>query len=438
MRGVHDIPRMRPLGARRSGTFSVLDVGTSKIACLIARLDPAEPGDLLNGRSHACKILGIGHQRSRGMKGGQIVDMDEAEQAIRLAVDAAERMAGVQVDSVIVTASGGRMGSQHLNARVNVSGISVTEADVHRVLEATHARPLREGRAVLHALPTAFSLDGTSGIRDPKGMVGTELGAALHVISCDGAAARNLALAIERCHLRIEALVSSAYSSALAVLVDDEAELGTTVIDFGAGVTSVCCLSGGVATHVDAVAVGGNHVTMDVARGLNVRLSSAERLKTFYGSVIASPSDERETIALEQVGDESEEVTHVPRSHLVRIIRPRVEEILELIRDRLREHGHATHAGSRIVMTGGASQLTGLPEAARRILQGQVRIGRPLGVRNLPESGKNPAFAAGIGLLVYPQVAAREHFEPSRDRMSLATGTDGYFSRVGRWLKESF
>ncbi len=431
-------PRMKPLSARKSAILCALDIGTSKIVCLIARLMPAEASDTLRGRTHRCKILGIGHQRSRGIKGGAVVDMDEAEHAIRLTVDAAERMAGVQVESVIVNVTGGRLGSQHYNAKVQIGGAAVSERDVHRVLEAAAAQTASQGRAVLHSIPTGFSLDATHGIRDPKGMIGEELGAQMHVVGCDAAAIRNLMLAIERCHLDVEAMVATPYASGLSGLVDDEADMGTTLIDMGGGTTSIGVFSGGHVVHVDAIAVGGNHVTMDVARGLTIRLSDAERLKTLYGSCIASTSDEREAIAISQVGEDGDHAHHVPKSHLVRIIRPRIEEILELVRDRLTAAGLAPGARQRVVLTGGACQLTGLPEAARRILSSQVRIGRPLGIQGLPESAKSPAFSASLGLLIYPQVAGIEHFEPRRSQVMKGTGTDGYISRVGRWLRESF
>lgn len=430
-------PRMRPLSTRKSAVLCVLDVGTSKIACLIAKLVPGEPSDMLRGRTHRCRILGIGHQRSRGIKGGAVIDMDEAESAIRLAVDAAERMAGVEVTSVVVTATGGRLSSQHYSAKVSVGGKAVSDYDVHRVLEAASTTTARQGRAVLHSLPTGFSLDQTRGIRDPRGMIGDDLGAEMHVIGCDAAVARNLMLAIERCHLTIEAVVATPYAAGLSALVDDEAELGVALIDMGGGSTTVGIFAGGHLSHVDAIAVGGNHVTTDIARGLTTRLADAERLKTLYGTAIPSSADDRETVAVVHVGDDSDQPAHLPKSHLVRIIQPRVEEILELVRDRLAGAGFATQS-RRLVLTGGASQLTGVAETARRILSPQVRIGRPLGIQGLPESAKNPAFAAAVGLLVYPQFAGIEHFEPRGTVPAQATGTDGYMSRVGRWLKDSF
>ena len=431
-------PRMRPLSARKSAILCVLDVGTSKVACLIARMVPVEDSGTLRGRTHSCRILGIGHQRSRGIKGGVVVDMEEAENAIRLAVDAAERMARVRVESIIVSIAGGRLGSQLYQAKVNVVGRPVTESDTHRVLEATAARTARQGRVALHSLPNGFSLDFTTGIRDPKGMIGEELGATMHVAACDAAAARNLMLAIERCHLDIEAIVATPYAAGLSALVDDESELGAAVVDMGAGTTSIGVFNDRNLVHVDAVAVGGNHITMDIARGLTIRVSDAERLKAFYGACMVSASDERETLSIAQAGDEAGEAQQVPKSQLVRIIKPRVEEILELVRDRLKAAGFAPQAGRRLVLTGGSSQLTGLAEAARRIVSPHVRIGRPLGIQGLPESAKSPAFAASVGLLIYPQFAGVEHFEPRRTGSFLATGTDGYISRVGRWLRESF
>lgn len=436
MSGHSITPRMKPLSARKSAVLCVLDVGTSKIACIVARLMPAEPSDLLRGRTHACKVLGIGHQRSRGMKAGAVIDMDEAEKAISLAVDAAERMAGVQVESVIVNLSAGRLAASHFGAKVRVGGRAVSQSDVHRVLEAAAARAGQQGRTTLHALPRAFSLDGASNIREPRGMVGHELGATMSVVSCDSAPARNLMLAIERCHLDVEAVVATPYAAGLAALVEDEAEMGVVIVDFGGGTTTMAAFEGARLCHVDAIAVGGGHVTMDIARGLTLRVSDAERLKTYYGSCISSSSDERETIAVTQVG-EGEHTSHLPKSHLIRIIKPRVEEILELARDRLAAAGYSG-AGYRFVLTGGASQLTGLPETARRIFGGQVRLGRPLGIHGLPESAKSPAFAAAIGLLVYPQVSGLEHFEPRRGAGARFAGGDGYVGNVVQWLKSNF
>ena len=431
-------PRMKPLSSRKSTTLSVLDIGTSKIVCLVAQLQPIETLETLRGRTHLARVLGIGHQRSLGIKGGVVIDLEAAEGAIRQAIHAAERMAKVEIQSVIVNLTGGRLASEHFEAHVGVRG-PVSPADVHRVLETASSHGLRPGRTVLHALPTGFSLDAQAHIVDPSGMIGEKLGVDLHVVTAEAAAARNLMLAVERCHVGIEAVIATPYAAGLSALVDDEAEMGCVVVDLGGGTTTVGVFANGHVVHVDAIAVGGHHITMDIARGLTTRVAVAERLKTLHGSCILSSSDDRDTITVPQVDDDERDVAnHIPKSHLVRIIKPRVEEVLELVRDRLKSAGFAAQAGRRVVLTGGGSQLVGLPELARRILHGQIRVGRPLGIKGMPEAARGPAFSAAGGLLVYPQVAHAEHFEPSAGAWFAGTGTDGYLSRVGRWIRESF
>jgi cell division protein FtsA len=424
---------------RRSQIVSILDVGTSKICCLIARLTPCEPGEALPGRTHSVEVLGIGHQRSRGIKSGVVANLDAAEQAIRQAVDAAERMAGVTVQSLIVNLSSGRLTSENYSANVALSG-PVTEGDIGRVLAAGRRHSVTEGRSVIHSLPIGYSLDADSGIADPRGMLGQRLGVDMHVVSAESPPLRNLELCINRCHLSIETVVATPYASGLAALADDEAELGCACIDFGGGTTTIAVFMKGQFVHTDAVAIGGQHITVDVARGLSARLEDAERLKTMYGSALPGISDERDFLSVPPLGDDEEDEgpNSVPRSALTRIIRPRVEEILELVRDRLNSSGFASLVGRRMVLTGGASQLTGLAEAARRILARNVRLGRPLGIAGMPELAKGPAFSTAVGLLIYPQVAEMEQFDRGYETYFAKTGTGGYLARVGDWLRESF
>jgi cell division protein FtsA len=232
--------------------------------------------------------------------------------------------------------------------------------------------------------------------------------------------------------------VASPYVAGLAVLADDEADLGAAVVDMGAGTTTIAAFRGGRLVHLDGFALGGHHVTMDIARGLNARIDDAERIKTLYGSVLAGGSDERDMITVPPISeDERDPPQFVSRAMLVGIIKPRVEEILEMVRDRLAAAPLAAEQRGNVILTGGASQLTGLADLASRILGRPVRIGRPLGIAGAPEAAKGAAFAVAAGLLVYPQAAHLEHFEPRR-RRQLMTGTGGYFARVGRWLRESF
>ena len=424
--------------ARRSAIVSVLDIGSSKIACLVGRLTPAAPGEALRGRTHSIRVIGFGHQRSRGVRAGVIANLDAAEEAIRVAVDAAERQAGVTVESLIVNVSAGRLASERTSAWMALPGGPIGEADIGAVLAVGRRHSVAAGRAPVHAQPTTFSLDGAGGISDPTGMVGQRLGVDMHVVTADAPPLRNLELAVNRCHLSVEAMVASPYASSLAVLTDDEPELGCAVIDLGAGTTTIAVFDRGRFVHVDALAVGGQHITTDIARGLSIRIEDAERLKTMHGSALPGLSDDREVLTIKPVGEDDEHagVHHIARAQLTRIIRPRVEEILELVRDRLNASGFAAMFGRRLVLTGGASQLTGLVESARRTLARDVRLGRPLGVSGLPEAARGPAFAAAVGLMIYPQVAGMEMIDDREPEFAM-TGT-GYFARVGEWFRRSF
>jgi cell division protein FtsA len=431
-------PKMKPVSPKRTTLVAALDIGTSKVACLIARLRPHPPQEVLRRRSHAIEIVGFGHTGARGMKAGTVVDLVEAEEAVRQAVELAERAAHRQIQSVLVATAAGRIGSELLAASVDLKGAEVADNDIARVLSAVSRRSLRDGRVVLHSLPICYTLDDARGIRDPRGMLGHKFGVDMNIATVDTAAARNLMLLVESCHLRVEAMVASPYVAGLAALADDEADLGAALIDMGAGTTTMAVFSGGCFVHADGFALGGNHVTMDLARGLSATVYDAERIKTLYGSVLGGGLDERDMITVPPLGtDDREPPQFVSRAMLVRIIKPRVEEILEMVRDRLAASPFAAEPRARVVLTGGASQLAGLAELAARILNRPVRIARPLGISGLPDAAKGPAFAVAAGLLVYPQTAHREYFEPRRPH-NLMTGTGGYVARLGQWLRESF
>jgi cell division protein FtsA len=424
--------------AHRSGTLTVLDVGSSKVCCVVAKLKPCEDGKLLRGRSHRIQVIGIGHQKSEGVKSGVVVDLDRAEHAVRLAVDAAERMAGLTVDSLIVNMTAGRLKSETFAATINLGGHEAGEGDVKRVLAVGAKQALKAEREVIHSLPVGFSLDAERGVRDPRGMVGDTLGVDMHVMTGDSAPMRNLELCINRSHLSVERMVATPYASGLAALVDDELEMGAACIDMGGGTTTISVFNEGKFIHADALAIGGNHVTLDLAKGLSTSIAAAERLKVMHGSALPGSADDRDLVSIQPIGDDGEVAIQVPRSVMTRIIRARVDETLELLRDRINKSGYGNLVGKRVVLTGGASQLSGLPEAARRILGRNVRIGRPLGVAGLPEAAKGPAFSVPVGLLIYPQMAAFES-HPAQGMFRLKmTGTGGRLHRMSEWFRDSF
>lgn len=431
-------PKTRQMPPNKTALVAALDIGTSKIACLIARLKPCPPSDALRGRTHAVELIGLSHIQSRGVKAGAVVDLNECEQAVRQAVALAERMAKVRVESVLLSVSAGRLQGDMVEASSELRGGAVTTADMSRVISAGmhHATP--RGRTVLHVLPATYSLDGVKGVRDPSGMVARHFGIDMNVITADATAAKNLMLVVERCHLNVEAMACAPYAAGLAVLTDDEADLGAAVVEMGAGTTTIATYSAGQCVHASGFAVGGQHVTMDLARGLGACIADAERIKTLYGTVLTGGSDAREVMSVPTVGGHDGDAPQiVSRATIANIVKQRVEEIFEMVRDRLADSPFAAEPRARVVLTGGASQLTGIPDLASRILGREVRIGRPLGFGRLPNEAKSASFAVPTGLLVYPQFAHLEHVEPRHTRQ-LMTGTNGYFGKVGRWLREGF
>lgn len=432
------ITNLNGSATRKTRLLTVLDIGSSKIVCIIARLRPLEQAEYLHGRTHSMEVLGFGIQRSQGVKAGAIVDMAKAESAVRLAVDSAERMAGLIVDSVIVNFSAGKLKSNHVNAMVNVAGHKVDLRDVKRALSQCSQSAFDLDRHIVHSLPGNFSLDGEHGIYDPRHMVGKELGAEMHIVTADSAPLRNLEHCINNAHLSVETIVATPYASGLAVLVGDEPRLGTACIDIGAGTTTMSIFTNGSFVYTDMIPVGANHITLDIARGFTIPLDEAERIKVMHGSALSVSADDRHMISMSPMPSHNDQdinsTGQYPRALLSRIIRARVEEIFELVRDMLARSGFGSLVGKRIILTGGGSQLPGMADVGRHILKGQLRIGRPLGISGLPDMARGAAFSSSVGLLIYPQISGMEEYklQPSS---SNSNTSNGHFARVGNWLR---
>src|SRR5438876_7667775 len=321
-------PKTRPVDHKRTALVASLDVGTSKIACMIARLKPSPANDALRGRTHAVELIGYSQIQSRGVKAGAVVDLAECEQSVRQAVALAERMAKVRVESVLLSVSGGRLLGQLVEAAAEIKGGSVTADDVTRVTSTGMHHATGEGRTVLHALPVGYAVDGAKGIRDPRGMVARQFGVDMNVVTSDATVAKNLMLVVERCHLNVEAMAASPYVAGLSVLTDDEADLGAAVVEMGAGTTTIATYSGGRFVHASGFAVGGQHITMDLARGLSACIADAERIKTLYGTVLTGGSDAREFMSVPTAGDQGRDApTLVSHATYANIVRQRGEEI---------------------------------------------------------------------------------------------------------------
>lgn len=436
-------PRTRktnhPYWPGKGGIIGAVDVGSTKTACLILKaVDDAK------GAGLRFRVVGYGQQASRGVRAGNVIDINAAEVSIRAAVEQAERMAGLFLKDVHVGVSCGQPRSQQLQVEVPVVAGEIASADVERALAIGQARFPASDRDVLHVLPGDYRVDGSRGIRNPVGMLGHTLGVTLHAVSVASGPLRNLEACVGRCHLGISGRALSSYVSGLATLVPDEMELGATVIDMGGGTTSLAVFMDGRLVHADVLPVGGHHVTSDIARGLSTSLAQAERLKTLHGSALTRAHDARENVSVQPNGDDAlEGEGQVPRSVLNGIIQPRIEETFELLRDRLAEAGLSSVSARQVVLTGGASQLNGVRDLAARILSKQVRCGRPVMLADAPETASGPAFSVCAGL------AARAVIRPAElaiDRVDDGVDETGQPAPVAirgivglkRWFKENF
>ena len=426
--------------ALQRGVVAVLDVGTSKIACLVLRF---EPGDEMRedglgplaGQSQF-RVIGAATTRSRGVRFGEVDAMQETERAIRTAVQAAQKMAQTRVDHVIACFSGAHPRSYGLAGEIELHEGQVSEQDVARVLAACDVPDFGQGREELHAYPVNFAIDHRSGFGDPRGHVGNRLAADMHLLTIDTGAVQNLLYCIRRCDLEIAGLASSSYVSGLASLVEDEQELGAACIDMGGGATGLSIFIKKHMIFAESVRLGADHVTSDISKGLQVPLATAERIKTIHGGVHATGMDDREMIEIgADCGDWEKDRRKVSRTELIGIMRPRVEEILEEVRTILDAAGFDQLPSQQIVLTGGASQIPGLDMLAARILGQNVRLGRPLRVQGLPQAATGAAFSSTVGMCLFAANPQDEwwDFEIPAERYPARS-----LRRAVKWFKDNW
>lgn len=397
----------RPNGARsavaRSGVIAALDVGSSKVACIIGR---AEHG--------AIRVLGSALRESRGIRSGTVVNVDLAEQSIGETVEAAEELADERVQDVVLSVQCGQPRS--INARAEAAGLNVVVSDSHlRMLLADAKSQFREpGFEAIQAAPTEYVVDQTRGVSDPRDMVCDRLGVSVHAVTVRSAPLQNLRIAVERRQLTVSRQLFAPYASAIATLTPDEMALGVTLIDMGAGCTSVCIFRDNAMIHADSVAAGGMDVTKDIAFMLSTPLAAAERIKTLYGSALGETDSGDDLIEVPLMGEEGERAnSRVRRAHVARIIRARIEDLFGSIRSRLEKSGFDVTAGRRAVLTGGASQLAGVRDVAAGILNKQVRLGCPQTFPGLAVACTGPGCSTALGLLVSAATTAAESTDPT-------------------------
>lgn len=377
-----------------------VDIGSSKIATVIGQITEEN-----------INILGVSEVPSKGIRKGQIVDIEEAASSINGALDSAERMAGYSVDKVFVSLSGVHIQGQNSKGIVAISNPKgeITDVDVDRVLEAAGAISMPSTTVPLHVLPKTFTVDGEGNIKDPIGMTGVRLEVDTHIVSANSVSVKNIERVMEQeAGVGINAVVFSGLASALAVLTETEKELGVILVDLGAGITNICVFVDGALSYSSVIPIGARHITNDLAIGLRISLDSAEKIKLYLSKYYTK--GKKEKTEGEDSGDEldlatlnlTEEVKKVSQKTLVEgIIKPRLNELFTMVGLEIKKSGFGTQTPAGLVITGGGARTVGAEESARRMMSMPVRIGVPQNLGGLIDDVDNPSFATSIGLLVF-------------------------------------
>ncbi len=421
---------MKSVAPKQEGLITALDIGSAKVACVIADVD---------AEGHIT-VRGVGNRACNGgVVGGAVVDMTATERAIRASVDQAEKMAGVTVSDVWLTFSGGNPKSTIVEAQVDVTEHAVSQADLDRAIAEAKGKAELDGASLLHIFPAAYGLDGVFGTKPPIGLYGKKLAVALHMITAEAGPLQNLQTCVRRAHLNVAGIVATPFASGLATLVEDEMKMGAACVDIGGGTTSISVFAQGALVHAEVFPVGGEQITEQVARALLTPFDQAERLKTFSGAAIVDSVDERIELEVPQVGETGDDsIARLPKRNLTAVMQKELELLFSTVGDRLDASGFSGVTGRRVVVTGGTSQSERLRDLASQILGRQVRIGRPEVVSGLPQAAQNPTFSAAVGLLLY--VARRPvqdmHEQGQSDRTKISGDTS--WKRLSSWLKANF
>ena len=402
--------------------IATLDIGTSKVVSIVGEALPDGSLD----------IIGIGHQPSRGLKKGVVVNIESTVQSIHRAVGEAELMAGCQIDSAYVGIAGSHIRSLNSHGIVAIRDKEVTPGDIARVIDAAKAVAIPADQRILHVLPQEYIIDHQEGILKPVGMSGVRLEAKVHMVSGAVSAAQNIIKCVRRCGLEVDNIVLEQLASASAVLTDDERQLGVCMVDIGGGTTDIAVFTDGAIRHTAVIPIAGDQITNDIAVALRTPTSNAEDIKQKYACALRQLANPEETIEVHSVGDRPSR--RLSRHVLAEVVEPRYEELFTLVLEELRRSGFEDLVASGVVLTGGSAKMEGALELAEEVFHMPVRLGVPQHITGLVDVVRNPIHATGVGLALFSLKELRE----GTARAALAGDEQGVLARLKTWFQKQF
>ncbi|EWH11204.1 cell division protein FtsA [Catenovulum agarivorans DS-2] len=399
-----------------------LDIGTAKVVAVVGEILP----------DNTVSVVGVGSHASEGMDKGGVNNIELVIKSIKRAVHEAEMMSDCQISSVYLAISGRHIKCQNENGMVTIHEKEVTNDDVDNVIHTAKSVPLPSERMVLHVLPQEFSVDVQEGIKSPVGMSGVRLEAQVHLITCANDMAKNIVKCVERCGLKVEALVASSLASSYAVLTDDEKELGVGVVDVGAGTMDLVVYANSAIRHTSVIAVAGNQVTKDIAQIFRTPLSHAEQIKIQYACAQRHMVSLEESIEVPSVGGRP--ARSMSRHTLAEVVEPRYQELYDLVMEDISKSGWEEQMAAGIVLTGGTGKMEGAVELAEEVFQMPVRLGYPVKLKGLTEYVDDPVYATAIGLLHYGKEDLQEKYASNEE----SQGVSNWWQRIQSWFKGEF
>ena len=406
-------------GNKKENDYVVaLDIGTSKVVCLIGQLTD----------SHAVEIVALGSYPSSGLKKGVVVNIDATTDAIQKSMDQAKNSFDGKLKNVYVGIAGNHIKSLNSHGIVGIKDKEVTPFDIDRVIEAAQAVAIPSDQKVLHVLPQEFVIDDQDSIREPLGMSGVRLESHVHLVTCANNAIQNIEKCVKRCGITLDGFVLEQLASSYSVLSEDEKELGVCIVDIGGGTTDIAIFNSGSISFTGVIPIAGDQVTSDIAVALRTPTPQAEELKQKYGCAVAEFTTESETIEVACVGGRAPR--ELSRKALAEIVEPRYVELFELVKAEIQRNGFDGKIPAGIVLTGGTSKMEGVVELAESIFQTSVRIGVPENFKGMESVLKNPIYATSLGLLGYG-------FDQLRQGIALEQNRS-LFDKAFGWLKSNY
>ncbi len=432
--------RQKRLASIKKGTVALIDLGSSKVMCLVVSLtDSSQIKTFSTSKLHgglSFRVIGASTTKSRGIRNGEIYEMREAERAIRTVIQRAQKMAGCLIENVFLTFSSGTQKSTLISSSINFIQREVTKADIGHALSKLNLVHDDFKREIIHALPVNFSVDGKHGYMDPRGISGAQLSVDVNIVSIQSAIIKNIVSCLNNCDLSLAGIVLAPYGSGQSSLLEDEMQLGVVCIDLGAASSSVSIFFRKNLIFSESIRIGGHHITSDIMQAFQISYSAAERLKVLHGGLMSTNSDDRETIELpENNTDLYTDRRTITKSELSGVIRPRVEEIFESLRTILDNSDFEFLPGQKIVLTGGGSKLANLLDFTSIFLGKPTRVAVPMRIQGLPTSAHGPEAAAVIGLalnLAQPQDEVWDFKAPFEHE------GDELIRRTWRWVKSNW